>query len=179
MWIQQYFMCFYFFNSQTMPAWGQWIRNRRKQCLKATSRPLAELQTRIWNRKKKKRKERKNKKQVVFFSWEKSTLGMFCRNHFRWDYLQGNQGTQRKGETDLWGYRGSWAWSPDLGDPVSQVGAGSSPGARSMTVRVTLAWLRTGDCIQVQHNTPQQLTAPHTGGHLDVEIETKLQMKCE
>lgn len=71
--------------------------------------------------------------------------------------------------------RGSWVWSQDSGDPVSQVGAGSLPGARTATVKVTLAWLRTQGCPRDPRSTSQQLTAPHTGGHLVTEV---LELKC-
>lgn len=58
-WTQQYFMCFHSLKSQTMTAWGQWIRNRRKE------RQWSHIKAPCWavNLYMK-------KKQVVFFSWE-------------------------------------------------------------------------------------------------------------
>lgn len=113
---------------------------------------------------------------MVFFPWENNTLGMF-----RGKSLQMKRVTAKPqdsaGETDLWESRGSWALSRDSGDPASQVGAGSSPGAWTATVNVnvTLAWLRTQGCPQDPRSTSQQLTAPHTGEHLRCEVLT---LKC-
>lgn len=115
------------------------------------------------------------KKQVVFFPRENNKTGMFCRNHLRWSELQENHRTWWKRETDLLESRGSWVWSQDSGDPVSQVGAGSLPGARTATVKVTLAWLRTQGCPRDPRSTSQQLTAPHTGEHLVSEV---FELKC-
>lgn len=106
--------------------------------------------------------------QVVFFPRENNSSGMLCRNHFRWVTLHENH-SEKGGETDLRGSRGSWVWSRDSGDPVSQVGAVSSPQAQTTTVKVTL--------VRLPQGTSQRLTAPHTGEHLDVDI-VKCYDKC-
>lgn len=58
-------------------------------------------------------------------------------------------------------------WSPDSVDPVSQAGAGSSPGAQAATAKVILACLWTRGNHQ---STPEQLTALHREGHLEVQM---------